>query len=75
VVLEGFLLARSPGTGVWPTLRTLGLRDWLYCVRAVPWGSPRLALHVLRRLYRELEETATVMFQAGPAHPCAVAIH
>lgn len=54
VVLEGFLLARSPGTGVWPTLRTLGLRDWLDCVRAVPWRRPRLALHVLRRIYREL---------------------
>lgn len=54
VVLEGFLLARSTGTGVWPTLRTLGLRDWLDCVRAVPWGRPWLALHVLRRVYREL---------------------
>ena len=54
VVLEGFLVARSPGTGIWPTLRTLGLRDWLDCVRAVPWGRPWLALHVLRRLYREL---------------------
>jgi hypothetical protein len=55
VVLQGFLLARSPGTGVWPTLRTLGLRDWIDCARAVPWGKPRLALHVLRRIYRELE--------------------
>jgi len=54
VVLEGFLLARSPGTGIWPTLRTLGLRDWLDCARAVPWGRPWLALHVLRRIYREL---------------------
>jgi predicted ATP-grasp superfamily ATP-dependent carboligase len=54
VVLEGFLLARSPGTGIWPTLRTLGLRDWVDCVRAVPWGRPWLALHVLRRIYREL---------------------
>jgi predicted ATP-grasp superfamily ATP-dependent carboligase len=54
VVLEGFVLARSPGTGLWPTLRTLGPRDWLDCARAVPWGRPRLALHVLRRLYREL---------------------
>jgi hypothetical protein len=55
VVLEGFLLARSPGTGVWPTLKTLGPRDWLDCIRAVPWRRPRLALHVLRRIYRELE--------------------
>jgi predicted ATP-grasp superfamily ATP-dependent carboligase len=55
VVLEGFLLARSPGTGIWPTLGTLRLRDWLDCVRAVPWGRPWLALHVLRRIYRELE--------------------
>lgn len=55
VVVEGFLLARSPGTGVWPTLRTLGPRDWLDCARALPWGKPWLALHVLRRLYRELE--------------------
>ncbi len=55
VVLEGFLLARSPGTGIWPTLRTLGLRDWLDCARAVPWGKPWLAVHVLRRIYRELE--------------------
>jgi len=55
IVLEGFLQARSPGTGVWPTLRTLRLPDWLDCVRAVPWGRPRLALHVLRRIYRELE--------------------
>jgi predicted ATP-grasp superfamily ATP-dependent carboligase len=54
VVLEGFLLARSPGIGLWPTLRTLGPRDWLDCARAVPWGRPWLALHVLRRLYREL---------------------
>ena len=55
VVLEGFLLARSPGTGVWPTLRTLRPREWVDCLRAVPWGRPWLALHVLRRLYRELE--------------------
>jgi len=54
VVLEGFLLARHR-RGVWPTLRTLGLRDWLDCARAVPWGRPWLALHVLRRIYRELE--------------------
>jgi predicted ATP-grasp superfamily ATP-dependent carboligase len=55
VVVEGFLLARSPGTGLWPTLRTLGPRDWLDCARAVPWGKPWLALHVLRRIYRELD--------------------
>jgi len=55
VVLEGFLLARSPGTGVWPALKTLRPREWVDCLRAVPWGRPRLALHVLRRLYRELE--------------------
>jgi hypothetical protein len=54
VVLEGFLLARSRGTGIWPTLRTLGPREWVDCARAVPWGRPRLALHVLRRIYREL---------------------
>ena len=54
VVLEGFVLARRRGTGIWPTLRTLGLRDWLDCGRAVPWRRPWLALHVLRRIYREL---------------------
>jgi hypothetical protein len=54
IVLEGFVLARSPGTGLWPTLRTLKLRDWFACARAVPWGRPWLAFHVLRRLYREL---------------------
>jgi hypothetical protein len=55
VVLEGFVLARSPGPGIWPTLRTLSARDWIDCARAVPWGRPRLAFHVLRRIYRELE--------------------
>jgi predicted ATP-grasp superfamily ATP-dependent carboligase len=55
VVLEGFVLARLRGMGLWPTLRTLGPRDWLDCARAVPWGKPWLALHVLRRIYRELE--------------------
>lgn len=55
VVLEGFVLARSRGTGLWPTLRTLRPRDWLDCARAVPWRKPWLALHVLRRLYRELD--------------------
>jgi hypothetical protein len=54
IVLETFLLARNTGTGLWPTLRTLGPRDWLDCVRAVPWRRPRLALHILRRIYREL---------------------
>lgn len=54
VVLEGFLLARRRGTGIWPTLRTLGLREWRDCARAVPWRRPWLALHVLRRVYREL---------------------
>jgi predicted ATP-grasp superfamily ATP-dependent carboligase len=55
VVFEGFLLARRRGRGIWPTLRTLGLRDWRDCAGAVPWRRPWLALHVLRRLYRELE--------------------
>ncbi|HEY6517610.1 MAG TPA: ATP-grasp domain-containing protein [Steroidobacteraceae bacterium] len=54
VVLEGFLLARNLGRGIGPTLRTLSLRDWIDCLRAVPWRKPWLALHVLRRLYREL---------------------
>jgi hypothetical protein len=54
VVLEGFLLARRRGSGIGSTLRALGLRDWLDCARAVPWSRPWLALHVLRRLYREL---------------------
>jgi biotin carboxylase len=54
VVLEGFLLARHLGRGIGPTLRTLSLRDWLDCLRAVPWRKPWLALHMLRRLYREL---------------------
>lgn len=54
VVLEGFVLARRSGPGIWPTLRTLGPRDWLDCARAVPWRRPWLALHLLRRIYREL---------------------
>jgi predicted ATP-grasp superfamily ATP-dependent carboligase len=55
VILEGFLLSRRPGSGLWPTLKTLRPADWLDCLRAVPWRRPRLALHVLRRVYRELE--------------------
>ncbi len=54
VVLEGFVLARSPGTGLGLTLRALEARDWFDCARAIPWGRPWLAFHVLRRLYREL---------------------
>ena len=54
VVLEGFLQAHHRGTGLLSTLRNLGLRDWLDCLRAVPWKRPWLALHILRRLYREL---------------------
>lgn len=54
VVLEGFLQARRRGRGILSMLLTLGLRDWLDCARAVPWKRPWLALHVLRRLYREL---------------------
>ncbi|HEU5443305.1 MAG TPA: ATP-grasp domain-containing protein, partial [Steroidobacteraceae bacterium] len=55
IVLEGFLMARRGREGgIGSTLRTLRLREWLDCCRAVPWGRPRLALHVLRRLYREL---------------------
>ena len=54
LVLEGFLLARCPGSGLWPTLGTLRPRDWVDCARAVPWGKPWLALHVLRRLHRAL---------------------
>lgn len=57
VILEGFLVARRPrGGGIGATLRTLSLREWLDCLRAVPWGKPRLALHVLRRIYRELAQ-------------------
>jgi hypothetical protein len=54
VVLEGFLVARHLNRGIGPTLRTLSLRDWLDCARAVPWKTPWLALHILRRVYREL---------------------
>ena len=54
LVLEGFLQARRRGTGIGSALRTLGLRDWIDCLRAVPWRKPWLALYVLRRLYREL---------------------
>lgn len=54
IVLEGFLQAHHRGTGILSILRGLGVRDWLECVRAVPWRRPWLALYILRRLYREL---------------------
>lgn len=54
VVLEGFLQARRRGSSVGSVFRALGAGDWFDCVRAVPWSTPWLALHVLRRLYREL---------------------
>lgn len=54
VVLEGFLQAHNRGTGILSTLRSPSLKDWLACLRAVPWRRPWLALYVLRRLYREL---------------------
>lgn len=53
IVLEGFLQARR-GATLRSKLLTLGPRDWLHCIRALPWRKPWLTLHVLRRLYREL---------------------
>lgn len=75
VVLEGFLMSRrARDGGIGSTLRTLSLREWLDCLRAVPWSRPRLALHVLRRLYRELardrpqpKAPETPSAAAGPA--------
>jgi hypothetical protein len=54
VVIEGFLEARRRQEGIGSTLRTLSLREWLDCSRALPWRRPRLALHVLRRIHRGL---------------------
>lgn len=55
LVLEGYLQARRrshPGLG--STLRSLKPREWLACLRALPWSRPWLTLHLLRRLYREV---------------------
>ena len=54
IVLENFVLARRQD-GVWSTLRALKLRDKWGCALAVPWRRPRLALHVVRWLYRALD--------------------
>lgn len=51
LVLEGFLRARRRGS-LWRTFRRLPPRDAYGCLLAIPWGQPRLALHVLRRIYR-----------------------
>lgn len=51
LVLEGFLRAHRSGS-VWRTFWRLPLRDAYGCLRAIPWGRPWLALHVLRRMYR-----------------------
>lgn len=51
LVAEAFVQAhRQPG--FWPTLRTLESRDLWGCALALPWRRPRLALHLLRRMYR-----------------------
>lgn len=51
VVLHGFVAAHRRGS-MWRTCRALSLRDLYRCLRAVPWGRPALALHMLRSVYR-----------------------
>ncbi len=51
LVPEAFVRSRRQA-GLWSTVRGLGARDAWGCASALPWNRPRLALHVLRRLYQ-----------------------
>jgi hypothetical protein len=53
LVLEAFVHSRQQ-SDIGSTLGRLGARDAWGCAAALPWSRPRLALHVLRRLYQIL---------------------
>lgn len=51
ILTEGFVIARRRES-LWRTMRQLNWREGYGCLRTIPWSTPWLALHILRRVYR-----------------------